>query len=413
MDTRHFLVRGCHPLPTRTGASGQCWRVKMESYSNHYLDHASTSWPKAPGVAESMANALRSSGSPVRGTHTLSTKANEIIQRTRVQVADLVGASGPEHVLFTPGATYALNLAIKGLRLGVRDHVVATCFDHNAVLRPLDQIRRESGVGVTVVRSPTADGRLVDTVRASLRPQTRLLTINHASNSLGTLLPVAELIELAHAQKIIVLLDACQTIGHIPFTLRTLPADLIAFGGHKALLGPPGIGCLVVGKPGLGLAPDITGGTGHDSRERNPKATYPSSFEPGTLNTPAISGLSAALDFHQRSGQKALRSELDSIRARCLNALMRLPRVQIYSRLERSVPIIAFNIAGISPDRVSVYLEKDHNIQTRAGLHCAPLVYDVLQTSHLGSVRASFGYGNNDDDGSRLLEAVRQICMRE
>lgn len=384
-------------------------RIRKKLEGGLYLDHASTSWPKAPGVGAAVTQTLEFAGSPTRGAHSLAAAGSDVVEGVRRQVAELVGTADPARVIFTPGATYALNLAIRGLGLGSEDHVVATCFDHNAVLRPLTLLRNERGVAVTTVQCNAMDGRLIDQVRVAIRPHTRLMTINCASNVTGAILPCAELIELAHAREIVVLLDACQTIGHLPVNLETLPADLIAFCGHKALLGPPGIGCLVIGNPELRVMPYVTGGTGHDSSNLAPEVAYPSSLEPGTLNAPAIAGLGAALEFLQQPDQRSLSATLRTMRLDCLNQLGSLPRVRIHSQAENSVPIISFNVEGLLPERVSATLNADYGIQTRAGLHCAPAAHAALQTGPYGSVRASFGFGNRLEANGRLLQAIQEM----
>lgn len=381
----------------------------MELGGTGYLDHASTSWPKAPGTREAMADALLLGGSPDRGSHKRARTSSEIVRCAREAVAELIGTSRPECVIFTPGATYALNLAIKGLGLGPDDHVVATCYDHNSVLRPLEQIRRRSDVSVSVVRSATFGG-LIDAVAASLRPSTRLLTINHASNVTGGVLPADVLIELAQERGVTVLLDASQTAGHLSFTLETLPADLIAFGGHKALLGPPGVGCLVVGDLALELEPNTVGGTGHDSASADPQRVFPTSFEPGTANVPAIAGLARALDYLRTKEQAEETATSAELRSDCLDRLAAIPGVRVYSSRHHSVPVIAFNIDGIPPARASALLDQDHGLQSRPGLHCAPLTHEALNTGRQGSMRVSFGYGNTRDDVERLLVAVREIA---
>lgn len=372
-----------------------------------YLDHASTSWPKSPGVAEAVALALETASSPGRGVHQLAEAGEAIVERARSSIAKLIRFASPERVLLLPSATHALNLAIKGLGLDRGDHVVATCFDHNSALRPLDQLRRSRGVRITTVRSKRTDKEFVEAVRTSLRPQTRLLTFNHASNVSGEILPAADLIEIAHAAGVPVLLDASQTVGHIELRHRELPADLIAFGSHKALLGPPGVGCLIAATDDLDLSPDTVGGTGLDSQSLAPETVYPSSFEAGTPNVPAIAGLTAALDA--QSQREKLSEELARLRVEAVEGLKALPKVTVHSRSDQAVPIVSFNVEGMSPRRASERLDQDHGIQTRPGLHCAPLAHEALGTAPIGTVRASFGFGNRPDAAARLVEAVAEL----
>ena len=383
--------------------------ANKDSNTNIYLDHAATSWPKAPGVSAVMTKTLEDMGSPARGAHRLALEGGKVVEQVRTQVARLIGVGDSRQIIFTPGATYALNLAIRGLLLQKGDHVVATCFDHNAILRPLTQLQNDLGVGVTIVRNETVGMQLIDKVQDAIRPNTRLLTLNHASNVTGEILPCSDLIEIAHARNIVVLLDACQTVGYLPLRLETLPADMIAFGGHKALLGPPGVGCLVIGNPELRVVPQVTGGTGHNSSDLSPDVLYPSSLEPGTLNVPAIAGLGTALEFHQETYKNSPSMTWNLLRQDCIRKLKTIPKVRMHSQEENSVPIISFNIEGLLPEHVSSTLDVKYNIQTRAGLHCAPLAHEALGTGKYGSVRASFGSGNSSDDSKRLLEAIREL----
>ncbi len=265
-------------------------------YAVGYLDHATTSRPKAPGVVEAMVWTLTEvCASPSRSSHHLGREASTLVEKVRRRVADVFHVARPENVIFTSGATEALNLALKGL-LAPGDHVVATCFDHNSVLRPLMRLKAE-GCKVTIIHQCDPDERLVDAVVREFRHETRMVVVNHASNVCGTLLPCEEIGHAAQQRQIAVLLDAAQTAGHIPIDLSSLPVDLMAFSGHKGLLGPPGIGCLILKTPELPLTPLLEGGTGQESESLVPQKVLPTSFEAGTMNLPAIAGLGAALDF--------------------------------------------------------------------------------------------------------------------
>jgi len=209
-----------------------------------------------------------------------------------------------------------------------------------------------------------------------------------------------------------VLLDASQAVGHLPVTLKALPADLIAVGGHKALLGPPGIGCLVVGDLALELEPDAVGGTGHDSASVEPQRVFPTLFEPGIANVPAIAELGRALKYLGTRERVTETATIAELRSDCLESLTAISGACVYSSLRESVPVIAFNLDGTPPDRVSALMDQDHGLQSRAGLHCAPLAHEALGTEPKGSVRVSFGNGNTRDDVGRLLAIVREIAKK-
>jgi selenocysteine lyase/cysteine desulfurase len=375
-----------------------------------YLDHASTSSPKAPGVIERFVGVIERVGaSPGRSVHRLGRAAAELVERSRVRVARFFGCPSPAGVIFTAGATSALNLATKGL-LRAGDHVVVTSYDHNSALRPLMRLRG-NGVRVTIVRRADAGADFVDAVIGEVRPATRLVVINHASNVLGCVLPYEPIVKAVHARGALVLLDTAQTAGLISIDLLRSPVDLLVFSGHKALLGPPGVGGLIVRDLRLPLEPLIDGGTGHVSEDLEPVPTLPNSFEAGTGNAPAISALEPALDFVEQAGVQ-LAEHAAALRRRCVARLAALPGVQVLDLPDRpSVPVVSFRVAGMSPQRVAATLDERFGIQVRAGLHCAPLVHEAFGTATAGgTVRASFGYGNTDRSGELLCDAMETIC---
>lgn len=372
-----------------------------------YLDHPATSLPKAPGVARAVAWALESLGNPGRSAHRFSTDAKAVVDRVRRQVADLVGAKEPGRVVFTSGATMALNLALRGL-LRPGDHAITTCFDHNSVLRPLTQLKRD-GVHLSIVRRSNP-AELTQAVIDELRPSTRLVALNHASNVCGTVLPRESIARAVKDRGVHVLLDAAQTVGHLPIDLSASSVDLVAFGGHKGLLGPPGVGCLVLNACDLELRPFVTGGTGQQSDSLEPAAQPPAGFEPGTLNTPAIAGLGAAIDYVSADAHRRDRERWSRLRDTCIERLSHLGAVRLYVHADQpAVPIVAFNVEGQLPERVAERLDHEYGILTRAGLHCAPLAHRALGTGSYGAVRVGFGHGNDETSVERLCRALEEL----
>ena len=383
--------------------------ANSNSYVAGYLDHATTSWPKAPGVVEAMAWTLTDTcASPGRSNHRLAREVSALVEKARERVTEVFRVKRLEDVIFTSGATMALNLAIKGL-LMPGDHVIATCFDHNSVLRPLMRMERE-GCKVTIVRRCDPDMMFVDAVIREFRPETRLVVVNHASNVCGTLLPCREIGSAARSRGITVLLDAAQTAGHVPIDLLSLPVDLVAFSGHKGLLGPPGIGCLLVNNPNLALVPLLEGGTGLQSESLVPQMVFPTSFEVGTQNAPAIAGLGAALEFVTSENFNNARENAGLLYKKCLERLYEMPHVRVHGHSQLpSIPIISFTIKGMLPEEVANILDSEHNIQVRDGLHCAPLAHEALGTFPYGTVRIAFGYGNTDETVDQLCYALVKL----
>jgi cysteine desulfurase family protein len=397
------VSRRLRPQPSRAeGAAGDlAWE--------RYLDHATTSAPKAPGVAERMADVLRGvCASPGRSSHAPAREAADLVRESRERIASFFECRDANHVVFTAGATAALNLALKGL-LRPGDHVIATSFDHNSTLRPLARLR-QSGVRVTIVRRHRPDDEFVAAVTREIRPQTRLVVVNHASNVLGCVLPYEAISDAARACGAFVLLDTAQTAGLVPINLGRTPVDLLVFSGHKALLGPPGVGGLIVHNTQLELTPQVDGGTGYLSEELEPGIAFPISFEAGTPNTPAIAALEIGVDYLAGAGSHTYRIAA-AVRQRCVEQLRTLPHVELFDDPGgQYVPIVSFRIPGVSPHRVATILDSRFDIQVRAGLHCAPLMHQALGTEPTGgTVRASFGYGNTDRSADLLCEAVKTI----
>jgi selenocysteine lyase/cysteine desulfurase len=347
--------------------------------------------------------------SPARSSHLYARNAAELVRGARNRVAGFFGCDDPNRVIFTAGVTTALNQALKGL-LRAGDHVVATSFDHNSVLRPLMRLRH-TGVRLTIVRRRWPDDEFVAAVRREIRPQTRLVVVNHASNVLGCVLPYDAIGAAAHAVGALVLLDTAQTAGHVPIDLGRSSVDVLAFSGHKTLLGPPGIGGLVIRTPMPALTPVVDGGTGYLSENLEPSVTFPTSFEAGTQNTPAIAALDTALSFLSETGCSIYRTAA-AVRRRCADQLRTLRHVEVFEPPDETpMPIVSFRLVDVAPRRVAAILDSRFGIQVRAGLHCAPLVHESFGTaSSGGTVRASFGYGSTEGSADLLCEAIATIA---
>lgn len=381
------------------------------AFSLDYLDHPATSRPKAPGVVAAMVRALTEvCASPERSNHRFSIEADKIVAGTRRKVSEFFGIAHQDQVIFTPGATWAINLALKGV-IKPGDHVIASCWEHNAVLRPLAKLR-DQGCEFSIIRA-TAPADLPEALIREFRPNTRLVALTHASNICGSVLPITDLARCAHDRGALVLLDAAQTVGHIQLNLADTPVDLVAFGAHKGLLGPPGVGCLLVLNQDLEIHPLIEGGTGQNSMSLSPIPLRPNGLEVGTANLPAIAGLGAALDF-LHTGKHLLSSRTaQEMRTNCIAALRQLPFVTLYYHEDTpATPILLFNIVGIRPSTVTRILDEQFGIQARAGLHCAPLAHHAFGTEKTGAVRIGFGYGNDPNCVRRLYNALSQLGER-
>lgn len=267
----------------------------MKFVSNHnqsliYLDHAATSWPKPPAVTEAVVNAmLNDAANPGRGSHAMAVRASRILFETRKQLAKLFNIKNPNDIAFTSNTTMSLNMAIKGwLKPG--DHVIATSVEHNSVRRPLYYLEQTIGIEVTYVESDERGNINIDDVASAIRSNTTLAIVNHSSNLLGTIMPVADIAELTRKHGIKLLVDAAQSAGILPIDVRTMGIHMLAFPGHKGLLGPQGTGGLYI-DPELDLVPLLHGGTGSQSEAVEQPQVRPDRYEAGTQNTPGLAGL--------------------------------------------------------------------------------------------------------------------------
>jgi cysteine desulfurase family protein len=377
-----------------------------------YLDHAATSWPKPPEVLRAITDFLElAGGNPGRAGHRLSIEAARVVYAAREAVAQLFGVKDPLRVVFACNATHALNLALYGL-LRPGDHVVTSSVEHNAVMRPLRALERE-GVRLTVVACGP-DGLLdPESMARALTPRTRLVALTHASNVCGALQPVAEIAPLVRARGALLLVDAAQTAGAVPLDVSALGVDLLAFSGHKSLLGPPGTGGLVLGDrvDAGSLRPLVRGGTGSRSEEEEQPEELPDKFESGTLNGPGLAGLGAGVRWVLDRGVAALRAREMELAALLRKGLSVQPGVTVYGPgdSERSIAIVSFTVAGRRVSEIGLRLDEDFGVLSRVGLHCAPAAHRTLRTFPEGTVRFAPGPFTTRAEIETALAAVARI----
>ncbi len=379
-----------------------------------YFDNAATSWPKPPGVAEAMVRFLNYVGAnPGRAGHRMAVEAGRVVYAAREAVAELVGAPDPLRVVFAANATEALNLALCGL-LCPGDHVVTSSMEHNSVMRPLRALESE-GVAVTVVQCSPEGDLAPDAVEAAVRPNTALIVLNHASNVVGTLLPVAEAGEIARRRGILLLVDAAQTAGACPMDVEADWIDLLAFTGHKSLCGPMGTGGLVIGErvDVSRLRPLKRGGTGSRSEREEQPDFLPDMCESGTPNAVGLAGLEAGIRWVLERGVEAIRAREVNLTRRLIDGLWSIPGVTVYGPLDadRQTATVSFNIAGMEPSEVGLRLDEEHGILCRVGLHCAPSAHKTIGTFPVGTVRFGLSAFNTPRDVDAALAAVAQLAQ--
>ena len=376
----------------------------------YQFDQAATSFPKAEGVAEAMTEYLTQVGGNVgRGAYPSACDAAEAVLEVRERLCTLLGGPAPQNVILTPGCTYSLNFVLKGL-LRPGDRVAVSGLEHNAVLRPLRQMEAR---GVTVDYLPCRATGELDLAAAERRltPDTRLVVLTHASNVCGTLLPVAEVGALCRERGIFLCVDAAQTAGSVPIHMGKMHIDALAFPGHKGLLGPQGIGGLIVTDAlARALDPLVTGGTGSASDSPEMPELLPDRFEPGTLNLPGVYGLRAALRWLEGQDLEALRRREIKLTGHLIARLREMEEdgLKIFGTLDaaRQVGVVSVDFPGLDNAEAAFQLERDYGVLTRCGLHCAPLAHRTLGTFPAGTVRFSVGSFTRFEDVDYLQAAV-------
>lgn len=371
-----------------------------------YLDNAATSFPKpVECFHQALDDYLALGASPGRGGYDAAVQAEERVRQVREQVAGFFGAPGYV-TCFAQNATDALNTLLQGL-VDRGSHVVSSRLEHNSVLRPLHHLRRDGLCTFDLVPFNGAGIVEPEAVAEALRPDTGLVVLTHASNVLGTVQPVAEISLVCRRRGIPLILDASQSAGQVPIRLQEWGVSGLAFTGHKSLLGPTGIGGLVI-DPDLPVRPTRYGGTGVDSASPLHSPDLPERLEAGTLNLLGVLTLARCLDYLQTPPAKArIQGERDLYRL-LLQGLPSRPGITLHCPGEgpAHLPLVSFNIDGWAPDDAGVVLDGDYGIAVRTGLHCAPLVHQDLGHGRGGSVRVSLGPDNTADDIEALLGAL-------
>ena len=377
-----------------------------------YLDNAATSFPKPPGVVEAVTRYLTDEGVSLGRASTRSGEETaRRVSQLRTKLGQFFGAGPGDEVVFTFSGTDSLNMALHGF-LKPGDHVVTTDIEHNSVLRPLEWLRQR-GIAVTHVPCDSAGRVATDDIRQAIRPETRLLAVSHASNVTGTIQPIADFAELARKHGSRILVDACQTAGHIPISIRDAGIDFLACSGHKGLRGPLGTGVLVIARDAV---PDLEsfrqGGTGSHSDSPLQPAAGPDKYEAGNHNTPGLLGLAAALEWIEQEELGALHEREAAQTARLQEGLRYLPNVRVPGpEPDERVPVVSFVIEGIDSRDVASILDAEFGIEVRAGLHCAPRIHTALGTlPYGGTVRLSPGLATTEGQIDAALDAVAEIA---
>lgn len=381
-----------------------------DNFTAVYLDSAATSFPKPEAVYQAVSNFMRGVGvSAGRGAYRRALEADRVIFETRSDLARLFNIKDVTRIVFTSNITDSLNLAIKGL-LKPGDHVITSCMEHNATWRPLKALEKDRNIKITSI--PCSAEGFIDPwqIRDAITEKTSLITLIHASNVTGTIMPVAEAGAIARRHKIPLLVDTAQTAGLQPIDTEAMNIDLLAFTGHKGLMGPMGTGGLYI-REGISIKPLKEGGTGGDSiLERQPDS-LPDRYEPGTLNACGLAGLGAAVKFILSEGLANIKKNEERLTSYAMERLAEVGGVTVYGPKSAAgrVGVISLNILDLNPQKAGHILDEKYGIMVRTGLHCAPCAHKTIGTIDRGTVRISFGYYNTEKDIDYFVDAVNDL----
>lgn len=376
-----------------------------------YFDNGSTSWPKAPGVAEAMSELLTKGAFNInRGNYEGAYEVEGLVLETREKLAKMFHCEESKRVLFSPGITHSLNYFIKGF-LKAGDHVIVSGIEHNAVMRPLRQME---ACGVTYDIAATAeDGSVTaEAIEALVRPETKAVIISHASNVCGTVLPIEAIGQVCKKHDLFFVVDSAQSAGTIQIDMEKCGIDFLAFTGHKGLLGPQGIGGFLISeKLDEQMVPYIAGGTGSQSDSLDRPMNLPDKYESGTMNLPGIIGLHAALSYIEETGIEYIHDKKMELTAYFLEKLREFPNIRVVGKqdVQDRVAVVSLDFQGEDNAIIAFELEQNYGIMTRVGLHCAPIAHQSLHTYPQGTVRFAFSASNTKEEIDRCIDGFREL----
>lgn len=376
-----------------------------------YLDNAATSYPKPRGMVAAMEECiLKYCGNPGRSGHSMSMRTGEEVYHARRKIARLFNIEQAERLVFTKNTTEALNMGLKGVLLP-GDHVITTSMEHNSVLRPLKALEKR-GIRQSIIRADREGFVNPSDFEKAIRPETRLIAVTAASNVTGTKMPLEEIGELARKRGILFLVDGAQGAGSMEIDVKKMNISMLAFPGHKGLLGPQGTGALYI-DPELKLNHIMEGGTGTDSKSRLQPCEFPDGYEAGTINAPAIIGLGYSAEFVEKIGPEVIGKYEEELIGWLDERLDEMDFVTRYGpQACRKTGISLINIRGAAAEEVTSILSSRYGIAVRGGFHCAGLAHKTIGTWDEGAVRISVGPFNTRRDMEKLTDAIREIGRR-
>ena len=375
-----------------------------------YLDNAATSYPKPREVVDAVCDFMINNGtSSGRGSYQKAMESDFLIYNARKEIGSLFNFDDPKKVIFTSNVTEALNMAIRGI-VKSGDNVITSSLEHNAVWRCLKTLEKEINITITKIKANNYGETDIEDFKKNIKDNTSLIVFNQASNVLGTIQPIKEIGSVARKHKIPFLVDAAQSAGVLPIDVKKDNIDILAFTGHKSLLGPMGTGGLIINCE-YNINPLKAGGTGGDSSYEYQPNYYPNKLETGTLNVSGIVGLIEGVKFIKNKGIINIYNKEKELVKYALDKLKTVKNIEIYGPKdsEKIVSVISFNIKGTIPEDISYKLDNKYNIMLRSGLHCSPSAHELMGTKEIGALRIGIGYFNEKEDIDKLVKALNEI----
>ena len=375
-----------------------------------YLDNAATSFPKPKEVATAVYDFMVNNGtSSGRGSYKKAMQSDYIVYECRKLIGKLFNFDNPKKVIFTSNVTDSLNIAMRGI-LKENDHVITSSLEHNAVWRCLKTLERDINIKIDTVECSKDGITNQQDIKKYIMKDTALIVFTQASNVLGTIQPIREIGAIAREHNIPFLVDSAQSAGAMKIDVKEDNIDILAFTGHKSLLGPMGTGGLIINTD-IDIKPLKAGGTGGDSAYEYQPDYYPNHLETGTSNVSGIAGLREAIKFLNKEGIENIHNKEKELTKYALEKLETVKDIEIYGPkdCEKMLSVISFNIKDKRPEDVGSILDQKYDIMLRAGLHCAPTAHSVIGTKERGTLRIGLGYFNEKEDIDKLVEALNNL----
>ena len=375
-----------------------------------YLDNAATSFPKPKEVATAVYDFMVNNGtSSGRGSYKKAMQSDYIVYECRKLIGKLFNFDNPKKVIFTSNVTDSLNIAMREI-LKENDHVITSSLEHNAVWRCLKTLERDINIKIDTVECSKDGITNPQDIKKYIKKDTALIVFTQASNVLGTIQPIREIGAIAREHNIPFLVDSAQSAGAMKIDVKEDNIDILAFTGHKSLLGPMGTGGLII-NTNIDIKPLKAGGTGGDSAYEYQPDYYPNHLETGTSNVSGIAGLREAIKFLNKEGIENIHNKEKELTKYALEKLETVKDIEIYGPkdCEKMLSVISFNIKDKRPEDVGSILDQKYDIMLRAGLHCAPTAHSVIGTKERGTLRIGLGYFNEKEDIDKLVEALNNL----